>query len=73
GKYRLYGQNTFIQWLNQPPSKWVASDISSEEIEQRHQALLNLIVARTHLLPRTFDKRLAEADEDRSITRRQHG
>lgn len=55
-EYKLYDGNTFARWLEQPPSYWVSVGMSKEEFEQRHQALLNLVAARTHLLPRTFDK-----------------
>jgi hypothetical protein len=34
---------------------------AGKEFEQRHQALLDLIVARTGLLPRTLDKKLVDA------------
>jgi hypothetical protein len=60
-EYKLYGRNTLAKWLAQPPSGWVSLGLTKQEFEQRHQALLDLIVARTGLLPRTFDKKLAEA------------
>ena len=72
-EYKLLGRNTLAQWTELPPSSLVMLGLTKQEFKERHQALLNLIVARTHLLPRTFDKKLAEAGEDRSITRRQHG
>lgn len=58
-RYRLYGNASIVEWWNQPPSKLVSLGITSEEFLRRHQALLNLIVARTHLQPRSFAKKLA--------------
>jgi hypothetical protein len=60
--YRLYGRDSIARWLELPPSKWVSLGMSKAEFEQRHQALLDLIVARTGLLPRTLDEKLAEDD-----------
>lgn len=72
-EYKLYGCDTIATWREVPPSKWVSMGMTEQEFREHHQALLNLIVARTHLLPRTFDKKLAEADEGFSISRRRYG
>ncbi len=56
--YRVYGRGAIAHWLKQPPSSFVTLDLTRQEFEQRHQALLNLIAARTHLLPRTLHQRL---------------
>ena len=47
--------------LELPPSRWVSLGLSSQEFRERHQALLDLIVARTGLVPRTLDAKLGEA------------
>jgi hypothetical protein len=72
-EYKLYSRNALAQWRELPPSSLVTLGLTKQEFWERHQALLNLIAARTHLLPRTFDKKLAEPDEDLLVTRRQDG
>ena len=59
--YKIYGRRTLASWLAVPPSKWVEVGMTKQEFWERHQALLNLIVARTGLVPRTLDEKLAEA------------
>jgi hypothetical protein len=59
--YRLYGRRVIARWFDYPPSKGGSLGVTKEEFEQRHQALLDLIVARTGLMPRTFDEKLAKA------------
>ena len=58
--YKLYSETAVATWSNEPPSSILLSGLAMQEFRQRHQALLNLIAARTSLLPRTFDKKLAE-------------
>lgn len=72
-QYKLYSGNAIAAWSNYPPSSILLSGLAMQEFAERHQTLLNLIAARTHLLPRTFDKKLAEAGEAPSVTRRQDG
>jgi hypothetical protein len=58
-RYRLYGDKGIVQWSEMGPSRWISlGDLTFEEFQKRHQALLNLIVARTQLMPRTLDKKL---------------
>jgi len=61
-KYKLYSGTVVAAWSNDPPSSILLSGLAMQEFRQRHQALPNLIVARTGLLPRTFDKKLAEVN-----------
>lgn len=69
-RYRLYGQTVIAEWSDTPPSKMVSlGDLTSESFWERHQALLNLIVTRTRLLPRTLDKRLAIAEQPADSSR----
>ncbi|HEY7348765.1 MAG TPA: hypothetical protein VH599_10660 [Ktedonobacterales bacterium] len=65
--FRLYGRDAIVWWRNQPPSKTISLGLTREEFEQRHQALLDLIVARTGLLPRTFDEKLKLADASSGV------
>jgi hypothetical protein len=60
-EYRLYGRRAIAAWVDVPPSRWVSLGLSSQEYVERHQALLDLIVARTGLVPRTLDAKLGEA------------
>ena len=62
-KYTLYGGKAIAQWWEQPPSSLSLFELglTKREFEERHQALLDLIAARTGLLPRTSDKRLFAA------------
>jgi hypothetical protein len=56
--YRLYSVKALVEWHDppSPPFLWLSL---RDGFAERQQALLNLIVARTHLVPRTFDRRLA--------------
>ncbi len=64
-RYRLYGPKVIAEWsdLPRPPWELDAPKMTRAELQAHHQDLLNLIVARTHLLPRTLDKRLVRHDE----------
>jgi hypothetical protein len=56
--YRLYGSQGVVQWSEDFP--WIPRN--KEEgytVLPTHQALLNVVAAKTHLVPRTIDKRLA--------------
>jgi hypothetical protein len=59
-RYQLYGTRSSVEWLDAPPKRWLAviepPDASLAEYERQHQFLLNLIAARTDLVPRTFGK-----------------
>ena len=60
-RYRLYGADRIVEWCEKAPSRtiFLVGDLTFEAFWKRHQTLLNLIVARTGLLPRTLDKKLA--------------
>jgi hypothetical protein len=60
-RYRLYSRDVVAVWSSEPPLSSGAPGLTKEEFGERHQALLNLIVVRTGLLPRTLDEKLAEA------------
>jgi hypothetical protein len=53
--YRLYGQSAIAEWSDVRPSNWVSVGLPTWEFLERHQALLDMIAARTGLTPRTFD------------------
>lgn len=59
--YKLYSRDAIAAWSNDPPSSLAEMGLTRQEFEERHQALLNLIAARTGLLPRTLDEKLIEA------------
>ncbi|MGZ6375514.1 MAG: hypothetical protein ACXWPI_12435, partial [Ktedonobacterales bacterium] len=55
--FRLYGPSTSIEWsLFSAGATYVPNGISAAEMETRSRSLLDLINARTGLVPRTFDK-----------------
>lgn len=63
-RYRLYGRQAIAEWRYEAPYLgFVPLEMTRAEFHERSQALLNLIAAKTHLVPRTFEKRLAESDE----------
>ncbi len=61
--YRLYGRHAVAEWWELPPSRWVSLGMTSAEFGERYRAMLNLIVARTWLLPRTLDSKLVEPQD----------
>ncbi len=65
-RFQLYGAQSSVEWLAASPSRWLAvvepPDASLAEYERQHQLLLNLIAARTGLVPRTFSKEPRKAD-----------
>jgi hypothetical protein len=63
-RYRLYAPQTIAEWSDLPasPWEWDGPRMTREELQEHRQALLNLIAANTHLLPRTFDKSLVQGD-----------
>jgi hypothetical protein len=75
-KVRVYGPLACVQWQMVNPfgldGLGVAPDavgwdgVSERDLWTRHQALLNLIVARTHLLPRTFEEQAMLAGSAKS-------
>jgi hypothetical protein len=55
-RYRLYGPGGKVEWRDLPPSLGVSLNMTSREYLTRQQVVLNLIIARTHLLPRAFEQ-----------------
>jgi hypothetical protein len=53
--FRLYGRDAIAEWTDNPPSRVYSLGMTKDEFLERHQALLDLIAARTGLVPRTFD------------------
>lgn len=63
-RYRLYGRKAIAEWRYEAPYLgFVPLDMTRAAFYERNQALLNLITAKTCLLPRTFDKRLTMKEE----------
>jgi hypothetical protein len=59
-QYKLYGQESVATWSDGPLSSLVTYGLTKQEFGERHQALLDLIAARTGLVPRMLDKKLVE-------------
>lgn len=59
-QYRLYGRRRVASWSTDPTSmnEFAPDGITPGEMAQRLQAMVNLVVARTGLQPRTFSKAL---------------
>src|SRR5262249_20494681 len=45
--FRLYGPDTLVWWLKQAPTKSLSASVTKEAFGELHQALLDLIAART--------------------------
>ena len=55
--FKVYGSQTAIEWsISSGVSSYPPLEITSSEMVERSQSLLDLINARTGLVPRTFDK-----------------
>jgi Flp pilus assembly protein TadB len=58
-EYKLFARVTTVEWTDYNRSNWeTTTGLTRPVFEERHQALLDLIAARTGLLPRTFEKKL---------------